>query len=324
MQITTLITGTSGMVGSALKRLYRDFPKHENHILLTPDKDELNLESKESVEKYFNLNKINRVFHAASKVGGIKANIDYPADFITSNLNINSNIFEISKKYKVSRLIFFGSSCIYPKASKIPIREDSLMTGRLEETNSAYAVSKIAAIEQCRAFNKQYGCDFRVLMPTNLYGINDYYNEQKSHVIPALINKFFHANEESKESITIWGSGNAIREFLHADDLAKASFHVMNIDHDQFQDFMLSNSIYHLNVGSGYETSIRDLCLLLKELSNFKGKILFDKNMPDGVKIKTLSSKLINSLNWNAGISFKDGLTQAYDWFQKNYPNIRT
>ena len=163
MQITTLITGTSGMVGSALKRLYRDFPKHENHILLTPDKDELNLESKESVEKYFNLNKINRVFHAASKVGGIKANIDYPADFITSNLNINSNIFEISKKYKVSRLIFFGSSCIYPKASKIPIREDSLMTGRLEETNSAYAVSKLLQLSNVVHLINNMGVIFECL-----------------------------------------------------------------------------------------------------------------------------------------------------------------
>ena len=323
MQITTLITGSTGMVGSALRRLYKDFPKHKNHILLTPNKDELDLENKESVEEYFNTNKIDRVFHAAAKVGGIKANIDYPADFITSNLNINSNILEISKKYNVSRLIFYGSSCIYPKESKIPICEDSLLTGKLEQTNYAYAISKIAAIEQCRAFNEQHACDFRVLMPTNLYGINDYYNEYKSHVIPALINKFFHANEYSKESITIWGSGNAIREFLHADDLAEASFHIMNIDNDQFQNFMQSNSIYHLNVGSGYETSIRDLCLLLKEITNFQGKILFDKNMPDGAHIKTLNSKLINSLNWDAKIPFKEGLTQAYDWFKKNYPNIR-
>lgn len=323
MQITTLITGSTGMVGSALRRLYKDFPKHKNHILLTPNKDELDLENKESVEEYFNTNKIDRVFHAAAKVGGIKANIDYPADFITSNLNINSNILEISKKYNVSRLIFYGSSCIYPKESKIPICEDSLLTGKLEQTNYAYAISKIAAIEQCRAFNEQHACDFRVLMPTNLYGINDYYNEHKSHVIPALISKFFHANEYSKESITIWGSGNAIREFLHADDLAEASFHIMNIDNDQFQNFMQSNSIYHLNVGSGYETSIRDLCLLLKEITNFQGKILFDKNMPDGAHIKTLNSKLINSLNWDAKIPFKEGLTQACDWFKKNYPNIR-
>ena len=322
MSVTTLVTGGSGMLGSSIKNLYETYPKHKNHKLLMPTSDELNLENKDDVFKYFQHNKIERVFHSAAKVGGIKSNIEYPAEFITKNLNINSNIFEASARYKISRLVFFGSSCIYPKNSKTPIKETSLMTGKLESSNYAYAVSKIAAISQCKAFNDQYNCDFRILMPSNLYGNNDNYDRENSHVIPALIHKFFLAIRNSEKFVEVWGTGKAQREFLHVDDLTMAAFTIMNLDKQAYEKTLRKIGENHINVGSGVEISIFELCKLLKKISKFEGKIVFNKNNLDGVTSKVLDSTNMKALGWNANISIEEGLKKSYVWFSKNYQNI--
>ncbi len=323
MTVTTLVTGGSGMLGNSIQKLYKTHPEHTDHKLLTPTRDQLNLENKDDVFKYFQHHKIDRVFHSAAKVGGIKSNIEYPADFITKNLNINSNIFEASANYEVSRLIFFGSSCIYPKNSNIPIKETSLMAGKLEDSNYAYAISKIAAISQCKAFNDQYDCDFRILMPSNLYGNNDNYDKENSHVIPALIHKFFLANRNSEKLVEVWGSGKALREFLHVDDLSVAAFIIMNLDKKAYHDILYKIGESHINVGSGEEISISKLCKLLKKISKFKGKIVFNNNDLDGVMSKILDSSHMRSLGWSANISIENGLKESFEWFSKNYQSIQ-
>ncbi len=321
--MSILITGSSGMLGSAIHRKIRGISSFNEKKILSPDKKELNLENQNDVLDYFNNHKIDLVFHAAAKVGGIKANIDFPADFITQNLQINSNIFEASRRFNISKLLFFGSSCIYPKDSEVPIEESSLMKGELEETNYAYSISKIAAITQCNKYAEQYGCDFRVLMPTNLYGINDNYQKNNSHVIPALISKFYDGVKNSKKEIKIWGTGNAVREFLHVDDLASASFKIIGLDQIDYKNLLTSHKVTHLNVGSAEEITIYDLCSLLKKISNYEGLITFDDGYPDGVMRKTLSSKIINSLGWKPTIKLRDGLEDAYRWYCSNFPNIR-
>ena len=321
--MSILITGSSGMLGSAILRKIKRISFLKEKTILSPDRKELNLESQNEVLDYFKNHKIDLVFHAAAKVGGIKANIDFPADFITQNLLINSNIFEASRQFNISKLLFFGSSCIYPKDSKVPIEESSLMKGELEETNYAYSISKIAAITQCNKYAEQYGCDFRVLMPTNLYGINDNYKKNNSHVIPALISKFYDGVKNSKKEIKIWGTGNAVREFLHVDDLASASFKIIDLHQTEYKNLLSSHKVTHINVGSAEEINIYDLCSLLKKISNYEGQLTFDNSYPDGVMRKTLSSKIINSIGWKPKIKLRDGLEDAYRWYCSNFPNIR-
>ena len=323
MSSSVLVTGSSGMLGSAICRNIKCSPTLGKHKLLTPSRSELNLENQNEVLNYFEKNNIEIIFHAAAKVGGIKANIDFPADFINKNLSINSNVFEAARQFNVSKLLFFGSSCIYPKDAPVPIQESSLMKGELEQSNYAYSVSKIAGITQCNKYAEQYGCDFRVLMPTNLYGINDNYEKNNSHVIPALISKFYMAVKDSRKEIKIWGSGNAVREFLHIDDLVSASFRIISLDQSDYTNLLSDNNVTHLNVGSFEEISIHDLCVLLKKISGYDGEIVFDDSYPEGVMRKTLCSRIINSIGWKPKIELIDGLDDAYLWYCNNFPNLR-
>ena len=313
-KLKIFIAGHNGMVGSALVSLL----KKQNVELITKDRKKLDLLNQNEVQNFFKSKKIDQVYLAAAKVGGIHANNIYPAEFIYENLMIEANIINSAFLNGVKKLLFLGSSCIYPKNAKNPIKEEELLTGKLEPTNEPYAIAKIAGIKMCESYNRQYGkshnIDYRCIMPTNLYGIGDSYHPENSHVIPGLIYRFHRAKISDSPNVTIWGSGKPKRDFLYVDDMAKASIHLMNIDKKVYDD-KTSSMCSHINVGSGKDLTIRELAEIVKEVVGFRGKIHFDKTKPDGIVRKFLNRKKIDSLGIKPEINLKDGLTKTY----KNY-----
>lgn len=315
------VAGHKGMVGSAIVRLLND----QDVEIITKDRTELDLLNQDSVQKFFKHKKIDQIYIAAAKVGGIYANNSYPAEFIYENLMVQTNVIHSAFLNGVKKLLFLGSSCIYPKYASQPMKEEALLAGKLEPTNEPYAVAKIAGIKMCESYNRQYGkshgVDYRSVMPTNLYGPGDNYHSENSHVIPSLIYRFHKAKINNLENVTIWGTGVPIREFLYVDDLAKAVIHVMNIDKKNY-DKQISSESSHINVGSGKEVTIRELAETIKEVVDFKGKINFDPSKPDGFFRKLLNSERINKLGFKYKIGLKDGLIKTYQDYIKNYANI--
>jgi GDP-L-fucose synthase len=296
------LAGHNGMVGSAIFRKLKSLGFNN---IITKSSNELDLRSQRDVERFFEDEKPEYVFLAAAMVGGIVANNSYKADFIYNNLMIESNIIHNSYKNGVEKLLFLGSSCIYPKFSKQPIKEDYFMDGKLEPTNQPYAIAKIAGIELCDSYRDQYDCNFISLMPTNLYGTNDNYHAENSHVIPGLIRRFVEAKKNNLDEVVIWGSGNPRREFLHVDDLADACIFL----------FEKYNSKGIVNVGTGIDLTIAKLAELIGELTGYKGKILFDKSKPDGTPRKQLDISKINNLGWTPKIKLEDGLIKTINEF---------
>jgi len=313
------VAGHNGMVGSAIVRKL-----HEKGFLniVTRSSSELDLTNQQSVHAFLQEEKPDNVVIAAAKVGGIHANDSYPAEFIYQNLMIETNLIHGSYLAGVNNLLFLGSSCIYPKESQQPIKEDYLLSGRLEPTNEPYAISKIAGIKLCESYNRQYGTDYRSIMPTNLYGPNDNFHLENSHVIPALIRKFHEAKVENKPFVEVWGSGKPMREFLHVDDMADASIHIINIDKKILEsevDPMLS----HINIGTGTDITITNVAQTVKEVVGFCGEIFFNTEMPDGTKRKLLDVSKMENLGWRPVIALKDGLKDTYEWFLENNKKLR-
>jgi GDP-L-fucose synthase len=305
------VAGHTGMVGSAIVRKLL-LNGYKNLILV--NSTELDLRNQKSVEDFFQKEKIEYVFIAAGKVGGILANVQSPAEFLYDNLMIQANIIHSAYKNNVKKLLLLGSSCIYPKFSNQPIKEEYLLTGPLEETNEAYAIAKIAAIELCKFYNKQYGCNFISLMPTNLYGEDDNFNLETSHVLPALLRKIHDAKVKNKKFVELWGTGNPRREFLHVDDLADACIFMM----------INYNGENHVNIGSGDELTILELSHLISKIVGFEGKLKFDKSKPDGTYRKKLDINLAKSLGWESKIPLEYGINLTYQWFVKNESLIKS
>lgn len=305
------VAGHRGLVGSAIIRCLKK--AGFGHFVLRTH-TELDLTQQVSVAEFFQSEKPDYVILAAAKVGGIYANNTYPADFIYQNLMIECNVIRAAFQQQVSSLLFLGSSCIYPKLVKQPMKEASLLTGELESTNEPYAIAKIAGIKLCESYNRQYGTDFRSVMPTNLYGPNDNFHPQNSHVIPALLRRFHEAKRNGANSVTIWGTGNAKREFLHVDDLADACVFVMQLDKHIYQT-QTQAMLSHLNVGSGQEVTIRELAEMIKQVTGFSGELQFDSNKSDGTPRKILDASKLNALGWRAKIGLFEGLRETYRWF---------
>lgn len=294
------VAGHNGLVGSAI---LRKLISEGYTNIITKTSKELDLTIQLEVENFFLNSNIEYVFLSAAKVGGIISNNNYKADFIYINLMIQTNVIHFSYKYNVKKLLFFGSNCIYPKISEIPIKEDALLSGYLEPTNQPYAISKIAGIEMCKSYNNQYNCNFISLMPVNLYGPNDNYHPENSHVLAGLLRRFIESVKLNKPSIIIWGTGNPKREFLHVDDLAEASLFFMN-------NYDNSDTI---NIGYGEDISIKELANMLKEITGYKGEIIFDSSKPDGTFRKLLDNSKSKSLGWCPKINLKDGIQQTYE-----------
>jgi len=310
------IAGSRGLVGSAI---LRHLTKKGFTNLLAPSHSELELMDSDAVSAYFKKKMPRYIFLAAAKVGGILANNTYPADFIYQNLMIQNNIIHQSYVHRVKKLLFLGSSCIYPKHCPQPMKEEYLMTGPLEPTNSAYAVAKIAGIEMCWSYNRQYGTKFIPIMPTNLYGPNDNFNLETSHVLPALIRKFHEAIQNNAESVIVWGTGSPKREFLYVDDLADASLFIMQ---KEFTDQTYKNNPL-FNIGSGKDITIKELAQLIKGIVGFKGKIDFDALKPDGTPQKRLDVSKLNFLNWHAATALKDGIRKTYDSYKEKHSFVK-
>jgi len=309
------IAGHQGMVGSALVRQFRD--KLDTNELILETRNNLDLTNQKQVFNFIKNKKPDQIYIAAAKVGGIHANNTYPADFIYQNIMIQTNIIHAAHQNNIQKILFLGSSCIYPKYAKQPMREDALLTGILEPTNEPYAVAKIAGIKLCESYNRQYNRDYRSVMPTNLYGPGDNYHIENSHVIPALIGKFYRAKHNNLSEVVIWGSGIPKREFLHVDDMASACIYVMNLDKLIYQKYtkpMLS----HINVGSGKDLTIKELAETIARIIKFKGKIRFDNTKPDGAKRKLMNTDRLNNLGWKSKIDLENGLRQTY----KDYCSI--
>ena len=303
------VAGHTGMVGSAIVRLLNNIDCE----ILTVSSQELDLKQSSKVDKWFDEHRPDAVFLAAAKVGGILANSSYPADFLIDNLSIQNSVITNAFKYKVKKLMFLGSSCIYPRNAKQPIKESSLLTGILEPTNEAYAIAKIAGIKLCQFYRKQYGVDYVSVMPTNLYGPGDNFHPKNSHVVAALISKFYEAVKLNKEEVIIWGTGKPLREFMHVDDLAEGLIFLME-NYSEYE---------HVNIGTGKEISITEFTKIIKNISGWKGKIKFDDSYPDGMPRKVMDINKISKLGWYSKIELKVGLKQAYKWFIDNYDHIK-
>ena len=313
------IAGHNGMVGSAL---VRQLDKNPEVQLVVRNRSELNLLDQQAVQHFFKHERIDQVYLAAAKVGGIHANNEYPAEFIYENLMIEANIIHAAHKAGVQKLLFLGSSCIYPKMAEQPMTEAALLTGTLEPTNEPYAIAKIAGIKLCESYNRQYGRDYRSVMPTNLYGENDNFHPQNSHVIPAMMRRFHEAKQAGDKQVVVWGSGKPMREFLHVNDMAAASVHVMNLANDIYQantQPMLS----HINVGTGVDCTIRELAETMQKVVGFEGGLVFDTTKPDGAPRKLMDVCRLKALGWQASISLEAGLTDTYAWFLQHQSHLR-
>jgi GDP-L-fucose synthase len=313
------IAGHNGMVGSAL---IRQLKSDSSNIIITASKEELDLTNQQSVNQFFTNNNIDQVYLAAAKVGGIHANNTYPADFIYQNIMIEANIINAAHTHNVQKLLFLGSSCIYPKLAKQPMSEAALLTGILESTNEPYAIAKIAGIKLCESYNRQYGRDYRSVMPTNLYGQNDNFHPENSHVIPALIRRFHDAKLNNDSTVIAWGSGTPMREFLYVDDMAEASNFVMNLDKNTYEK-ETQPMLSHINVGSGIDCTIRELVETVAKIVSYEGDIVFDKTKPDGTARKLMDVSRLEKLGWKAKTSLENGLALTYQWFLANQNNVR-
>lgn len=305
------VAGHNGMVGKAI---VRELENLQNQTIIKRSSSELDLRDQLAVKKFFDDNAIDEVYLAAAKVGGIYANNTYPAEFIYDNLMIESNVIHQAYKHDVKKLLFLGSSCIYPKFANQPMAEDALLTGVLEPTNEPYAVAKIAGIKLCESYNRQYGTDYRSVMPTNLYGPGDNYELNNSHVVPALIRRIHEAKEENLPEVTIWGTGTPRREFLYVDDMAKASVFIMNLSDEEYRN-ITEPTLSHINVGSGKECSILELANMISRVIGYNGNIITDLSKPDGTSRKLMNIGKLNKLGWQPSIKLEDGLRMAY----KNY-----
>ena len=308
------IAGHSGLVGSAIVRQLkiRGFTN-----LLTRTHKELDLTNQAQVELFFLQEKPEYVILAAAKVGGIHANNTYPADFIYQNIMIEANVINLAYENKVKRLLFLGSTCIYPKAVEQPMQEKALLTDVPEPTNEPYALAKIAGIKLCESYNRQHGTDFRSVMPTNLYGINDNFHPENSHVIPALMRRFHEAKVNNDAEVKVWGTGKAMREFLYVDDMAQASLFVLELDEKNYK----SNTkpmLSHINVGTGKDVTIKELAETIKEVVGFNGKLSFDATRPDGAPRKLIDVSRLSNMGWNYTINLKEGLEMTYKWYSNN------
>ena len=314
------IAGHMGMVGSAILRNYE--LDGDSFDLVTRKRDELDLTDQAAVREFMLREKPDVIILAAAKVGGIYANHIYPAEFIYQNLMIQNNVIHSAYTAGVTRLLFLGSSCIYPRLAKQPMLENALLTGPLEATNEPYAIAKISGIKMCESYNRQYGVDFRSVMPTNLYGPGDNFNLENSHVVPALMRRFHEAKCTGASEVVVWGSGAPFREFLHVDDMASASKFVVNLTKDiytQNTEPMLS----HINVGSNEEVSIEHLATIIGSVVGFEGRIQFDSSKPDGAPRKLMDSARIEAMGWKAKIKLREGLKDTYHWFLENESEFR-
>ena len=309
------IAGHRGLVGSAIVRQLE--ARGFSNLILRTHK-ELDLTNQLQVQAFFKQEMPDYVILAAAKVGGIHANNTYPADFIYQNIMIEANVINSAYESKVKRLLFLGSTCIYPKIVEQPMSEDALLTDVLEPTNEPYALAKIAGIKLCESYNRQHGTDFRSIMPTNLYGINDDFYSENSHVIPALMRRFHEAKVNKDAEVVVWGTGNAMREFLYVDDIASASLFVLELDEETYQA-NTKPMLSHINVGTGVDITIREMAETMKELVGYKGKIVFDTSKPDGTLRKLIDVNKLKNAGWTYSVDLKIGLKKTYDWFlEKN------
>lgn len=313
------VAGHNGMVGSAI---VRQLAQRNDVELVTRTSKQLDLTNQAAVSGFFAEQSIDEVYLAAAKVGGIHANNTYPAEFIYQNLMIESNVVHAAHVHGVQKLLFLGSSCIYPKLAEQPMTEQALLTGLLESTNEPYAIAKIAGIKLCESYNRQYGRNYRSVMPTNLYGVNDNFHPENSHVIPALMRRFHEAKLNGDEQVVVWGTGTPMREFLYVDDMAAASVHVMELDSETYQantQAMLS----HINVGTGVDCTIREMAETMAKVVGFEGDVVFDTTKPDGAPRKLMDVSRLADLGWTYQISLEEGLEHTYQWFLANQDNFR-
>ncbi|MES2537303.1 MAG: GDP-L-fucose synthase [Pseudomonadota bacterium] len=306
------VAGHRGMVGSAIVRALM---RRNCRKLVTRTHAQLDLTDQAQVRSFFAAEKIDEVYLAAARVGGIHANSTYPAEFIYQNMMMEANVIHQAWSHGVKKLLFLGSSCIYPRLAPQPITENALLGGPLEPTNEPYAIAKIAGIKLCESYNRQYGTDYRSVMPTNLYGPGDNYHPENSHVMPAMIRRFHEARLGGAGKVKIWGSGTPRREFLHVDDMAEASLHVMDLDPDVYRA-MTTPMLSHINVGAGEEITIREVAELIREVVGYEGQIEFDAGKPDGSPRKLMDSALLNGLGWHPKIRLRDGIADTYAHFQ--------
>ncbi len=317
-KIRTFVAGHKGMVGSAIVRQLAS----ADIEIVTRERAELNLLNQADVQHFFATENIDAVYLAAAKVGGIVANNTYPADFIYENLMIECNIIHAAHMAGVNDLLFLGSSCIYPKLAEQPMQETALLTGTLEPTNEPYAVAKIAGIKLCESYNRQYGRNYRSVMPTNLYGENDNFHPENSHVIPALMRRFHESKLNMVPEVVVWGSGKPMREFLNVDDMASASIFVMNASKSVYEN-CTADMLSHINVGTGVDCTIAELALTMAKVVGYQGSVKFDDSKPDGAPRKLMNVTTLKELGWQYSIELKDGLASTYEWFLANQDSFR-
>ncbi|MCX9462023.1 GDP-L-fucose synthase [Vibrio cholerae] len=313
------VAGHQGMVGSAI---VRQLASRDDVEMVTRSRSELDLLDQKAVNAFFATERIDEVYLAAAKVGGIHANNAYPAEFIYENLMMECNIIHAAHNNNVQHLLFLGSSCIYPKLAEQPMTEGALLTGTLEATNEPYAIAKIAGIKLCESYNRQYGRDYRSVMPTNLYGENDNFHPQNSHVIPALMRRFHEAKLRGDAEVVVWGTGTPMREFLYVDDMAAASVHVMELDSETYQA-NTAPMLSHINVGTGVDCTIREMAQTMAKVVGFEGKVIFDTTKPDGTPRKLMDVSRLAALGWQYRVDLEAGLRLTYQWFLDNQDNFR-
>lgn len=316
---SVFVAGHNGMVGSAI---VRQLAKRNDVELVTRSSKQLDLTNQAAVDSFFLEQDIDEVYLAAAKVGGIHANNAYPAEFIYQNLMIESNVVHAAHVHGVQSLLFLGSSCIYPKLADQPMTEQALLTGMLESTNEPYAIAKIAGIKLCESYNRQYGRDYRSVMPTNLYGMNDNFHPENSHVIPALMRRFHEAKLNGDQQVVVWGTGTPMREFLYVDDMAAACVHVMELDSKTYQANTQS-MLSHINVGTGVDCTIREMAETMAKVVGFEGDVVFDASKPDGAPRKLMDVSRLADLGWQYKTSLEEGLAYTYQWFLANQDNFR-